>query len=101
MLPAIIAGNCLESENFSVVTHSTTRSPIGISNDENYPIHEGFKLKSFYNSARTTFIYNLKRYDAAIIMTNAENFSDGLADLTFALNFYGIDKIFCVEVKNV
>ena len=101
MLPAIIAGNYLEAENFSVLTHSTTRSPIGICDDRNYPIREGFKLKSFYNSTRTTFIYNLKCYDAAIIVTNAENFSDGLEDLISALNFHGVGKIFCVEVKNV
>ena len=100
MLPAIIAGRKLE-ENFSVVTHSTTRSPIGICNDENYPIREGFKLRSFYDPTRTTYIYNLKRYDAAIIVTNAENFSAGLEDLISALNIHGVGKIFCVEVKNV
>ena len=101
MLPAIIAGRRLERENFLVFTHSTTRSPIGVSNDENYPIREGFKLKSFYDSARTTFIYNLKHYDAAIIMTNAENFTVGAEYLISALNFYGIDKIFIVRCGNV
>ena len=100
MFPAIISGQKLE-KNFSAVTHSTTRSPIGICDDKNYPINNGFKLKSFYDSTRTTFIYNLKRYDAAIIVTNAENFSLGLENLISALNFYGINNIFCVEVKNV
>ncbi|MBR0261873.1 MAG: phosphoribosyltransferase domain-containing protein [Selenomonadaceae bacterium] len=100
MLPAIIVGRKLE-ENFSVVTHSTTRSPIGICKDKNYPIREGFKLRSFYDSTRTTFIYNLKFYDAAIIVTNAENFSEGLEDLISALNVHGVGKIFCAEVKNV
>lgn len=97
MLPAIIAGNCLEKENFSVMTHSTTRSPIGICKDKNYPIREGFKLKSFYDAARTTYIYNLKFYDAAIIMTNAENFSAGLENLVGALNFHGVGKIFILK----
>ena len=101
MLPAIIAGYRLELENFSVFTHSTTRSPIGISKNKNYPIQEGFKLRSFYDETRTTYIYNLKRYETAIIITNAENFSVGLADLITALNFHGVDKIFVVEVKNV
>ena len=100
MLPAIVAGLKLE-ENFSVFTHSTTRSPIGICKNKNYPIREGFKLKSFYDSTRTTYIYNLKRYDAAIIVTNAENFSAGLENLISALNFHGVGKIFVVEVKNV
>ena len=101
MLPAIIVANLLERENFSVVTHSTTRSPIGISRDENYPIREGFKLRSFYDSTRTTFIYNLKFYDAAIILTDAQNFSAGLSDLTAALKIHGVEKIFIAEVKNV
>lgn len=96
MLPAIVAGRCLE-KNFSVVTHSTTRSPIGVSRDENYPIRDGFKLRSFYDSARTTFIYNLRRYDAAVIVTDAENFADGLTDLVSALKIHGVDKIFCVR----
>lgn len=96
MLPAIIAGHALE-KNFSVLMHSTTRSPIGISRDENYPIQEGFKLRSFYDAARTTYIYNLRHYDAAIVMTNAENFSAGLEDLIAALNVHGVDKIFLVR----
>ena len=96
MLPAIIAGRCLEAENFSVLTHSTTRSPIGICRDKDYPIREGFKLRSFYDATRTTFIYNLKFYDAAIIMTDSKNFSTGLEDLIAALNFYGVEKIFLI-----
>ncbi len=97
MLPAILAGRELERENFSVKTHSTTRSPIGICREKNYPIREGFKLRSFYDSTRTTFIYNLKFYDAAIIMTNAQNFSAGLEDLINALNVHGVGKIFLVR----
>ena len=94
MLPAIIAGFKLEQANFSVFTHSTTRSPIGISLEENYPIREGFKLKSFYDSARTTFIYNLEACDAAIIMTDAKNFAAGLENLVSVLK---TDKIFVVR----
>lgn len=101
MLPAIIAANRLESENFSTVTHSTTRSPIGICRNENYPIRDGFKLRSFYDETRTTYIYNLKFYDAAVIVTDSENFSAGLKDLIVALNFHGVDKIFCVVIENV
>ena len=95
MLPAIIAGNHLEQANFSVFTHSTTRSPIGISTDENYPIRTGFKLKSFYDSARTTYIYNLKTYDAVIIMTDSRNFSAGLDDLLAILDAKNIFLVRC------
>ena len=81
--------------------HSTTRSPIGICNDKNYPIREGFKLRSFYDGTRTTFIYNLKFYEAAVIVSNAENFSDGLEDLIAALNVHGVGRIFFTEFKDV
>ena len=100
MLPAIIVGKKLE-ENFSVMTHSTTRSPIGVSRADDYPIREGFKLRSFYDLTRTTFIYNLKHYDAAIIVTDAENFSAGAEDLVAALDVHGVGKIFIAEVRNV
>lgn len=97
MLPAIIVGNRLEQENFSVVTHSTTRSPIGISQADNYPINSGFKLRSCYDSTRTTYIYNLKRYDTAVIMTNSENFTCGIDDLISALDVHGVNQIFVVR----
>ena len=96
MLPAIVAGQKLE-ENFSVVTHSTTRSPIGICDAENYPIRAGFKLRSFYDATRTTFVYNLRHYDAAVVMTNAQNFSAGVDDLISALNVHGVEKIFLLR----
>lgn len=97
MLPAIVAGSRLEAENFSVVTHSTTRSPIGICDAENYPIRAGFKLRSFYDATRPTFIYNLRHYDAAVVMTNAQNFSAGVEDLIAALNVHGVEKIFLLR----
>ena len=97
MLPAIIVGRRLE-ENFSVVTHSTTRSPIGICDEKNYPIRSGFKLRSFYDAARTTYIYNLKNYSAAVIVSDAKNFSAGLEDLVAALKVHGVGKIFLCHV---
>ncbi len=83
-------------QDFSVLTHSTTRSPIGICKEKNYPIREGFKLRSFYDATRTTFIYNLKFYDAAIIMSDSKNFSAGLEDLIAALRVHGVGKIFFI-----
>lgn len=97
MLPAITAGNILE-KNFEVFTHSTTRSPIGISAEKNYPIRAGFKLKSFYDETRTTFIYNLKKYDAAIILTDGEkNFENAAKNLIAALQANDCGKIIFVR----
>ena len=100
MLPAIIVGSHFEN-NFSVKTHSTTRSPIGICQNTDYPINSGFKLRSFYDLSRKTFIYNLKSYDSAIVITDSENFISGLQDLTSALKISGVKNIFCVRCKNV
>ena len=99
MLPALIAGRHLEQKNFSVVTHATTRSPIGISNAENYPIREGFTLRSFYDTERTTYIYNLKNYDAVVILSDAENFRDeAVGDLISAIEIHGCKKIIFIGV---
>ena len=96
MLPAIVAGQKLE-ENVRLFTHSTTRSPIGICDAENYPIRAGFKLRSFYDENRPTFVYNLRHYDAAVVMTNSQNFSAGVDDLIAALNVHDVEKIFLLR----
>lgn len=100
MLPALIVGRALE-KNFRVKTHSTTRSPIAVSTAENYPIRSAVTLRSFYDADRTTYIYNLQRCDAAVIVTDAQNFSAGADDLIAALTAHGVYNIFLVEARNV
>lgn len=75
MYPAIVLGKFIEDSNIvnSVKCHATTRSPIGICTDEIYPIKNGFKISSFYESERQTFIYNLKKYDKVIVFTDSNN----------------------------
>lgn len=74
MYPAMILGQELEVRGFSEVrTHSTTRSPIGICTDEDYPIREGYAIRSFYEDERETFIYNPAQYDVVIIVTDGCN----------------------------
>lgn len=95
MYPALILGEVLEQKGiYAVSCHSTTRSPIGISADEGYPIRSGFKLRSFYDKERTTFIYDLSRYDAAVIVSDALNGEKGLSDIASALVKRGTDRIF-------
>ncbi len=102
MLPAIITGKILESNGAKVFTHSTTRSPIGIGNQKNYPIVEGYQLKSFYDAERVTFIYNLDYYDAILIISDTENFQiDAVKNLVAALNIHGGEKIIFVGGNNV
>ena len=75
MLPALFVGREIEKNaNPTIVrSHATTRSPIGVLNENDYPIKTGYQIKSFYDKDRTTFIYNEDRYDFIFIITDAPN----------------------------
>ncbi len=72
MFPAIFAAEKIERLGNTVRTHSTTRSPISAYTDENYPLQSRFELVSLYDSNRTTYIYNLERYDKILVVTDSE-----------------------------
>lgn len=70
----------------SVHFHATTRSPILPSANENYPILSRYELRSVYDEDRTTFIYNLTKYDKVIIIHDStSSTSKGLSSLIAAL----------------
>ncbi len=73
MYPAIKLAEALEKMGHTARSHSTTRSPIVPSSSENYPLFEWYKLHSFYNSRRTTYLYNLYPCDITILVTDSEN----------------------------
>ena len=99
MYPAIMTGLMMEQAGAShVFTHSTTRSPIGLCPDEEYPVKSGYKLKSFYDSNRDTFVYNLRRYDMVIIVTDSRSISyEATASVTCALRESGNKNILIVR----
>jgi hypothetical protein len=97
MYPAIYIGSMLESNGYNVKCHSTTRSPIEVSNDESYPLTHGTKLPSVYDLDRDTFIYNLDKYDSVIIVT--EEFASSVEYLVKAVQDYGNDNITVVKVR--
>lgn len=72
MYPPLLLGQALEkgSGSFSVACHATTRSPIGISRETGYPITSGWKLRSFFDPDRDTYLYNLAPYDAAVAVSD-------------------------------
>lgn len=72
MFPGLYVGKCLEDKGHLVRFHATTRSPIHVSQDENYPLHERYELSSFYEEERKTFVYDIASYDAVIVMTDAQ-----------------------------
>lgn len=74
MLPALLLGRLIEQRTGAeVYSHSTTRSPIGICRDESYPIREGYRIESFYEEGRETFIYCPAEYDLVIAVTDSKN----------------------------
>lgn len=99
MLPALLIGKAIEDgkEAKSVKCHATTRSPIGVSNLPEYPIETGFSIHSLYDLQRETFIYNLRSYDVALIITDANGAYDrGLFELSMILKEFGCQEILCL-----
>lgn len=74
MLPAILLGEQLAQlqEKGIVRCHATTRSPIGISQEEGYPIFTGSQVHSFYSDTRKTYLYNLDFYDTVIVVSDTQ-----------------------------
>lgn len=72
MYPALRLGEGLERLGAEVCCHATTRSPIGLCDAPGYPIRSGWKLPSFYEEGRTTYIYNLKEYDTVIVLSDTK-----------------------------
>lgn len=77
MLPAILLGKRLESMLSDVVVRckATTRSPIGISQQTEYPIKNGNKLDSFYESGRNTYLYAHEETDALVVVSDTKTVS--------------------------
>ncbi len=74
MLPALYLGKMVgEKTGAEVYSHSTTRSPIGICHDEDYPVREGYHIASFYEAGRDTYIYCPADYDMVIAVTDSRD----------------------------
>lgn len=99
MYPALyIAKKIEDTTNATVRCHSTTRSPIVVSTEEEYPVHQRWELTSLYERGRKTFIYDLTKYDQVLIVTDAENpTKEGVAALGGALQSVGNEKIMMVR----
>lgn len=86
MYPGLFVGAKLEALGKAVKFHASTRSPIAVSQETSYPLHERYELRSFYDSERVTYLYELSKYDAVLIITDAKvEQSDGIDSLVNAL----------------
>ena len=98
MLPGLVFGQRLEAMGCAdrVRFHATTRSPIGVGRDEGYPIRAGWRLRSFYDAGRATYIYNLEACDLAIVVTDSCDdaaIEAAMEDLTAALREAGCGAV--------
>lgn len=101
MYPAIYTGGRIAGKGCKVFTHSTTRSPITVSKEEDYPLHSRYELCSLYDEERRTFIYNLRRYDKVVIITDSPDPSEkALNVLVNAAAKQGNDRIYIFKCEN-
>lgn len=62
----------LENLGFTVICHSTTRSPIDVIDRDPNGIHNKIRMPSVYDRKRTTYLYNLDEHtDIALLVTDA------------------------------
>lgn len=99
MYPALVVGQQLEKlVDGQVYCHATTRSPIGVQDAADYPIRNGYRIRSFYEMERVTFLYNLDGYDAVVIVTDASpEATDAVQVLQAALGRHGACPIYDVR----
>lgn len=95
---ALRLGKILKQTANNVSVQCTTQSPILPSGDKNYIINRRTHLESLYNPERTTYLYQLRHYDTAIILTDSENPSENaIKQLTDGID---AEKIFFVKWRN-
>lgn len=84
----ITVAYALENIGINVRTHSTTRSCIDVIDGVdgmNGGIEQRYKLHSAYDNKRNTYIYNLKKYDKVLIITDSNTTEEFKQDIVCAL----------------
>lgn len=71
MYPALYVAKQIEACGAQVFFHATTRSPIEVYEEADYPFHVRYELPSLYDKSRRTFLYDIGAYDLALIVTDA------------------------------
>lgn len=100
MFPGLLVGQKAEAlwPDKKIRFHATTRSPIEVFPEEDYPLHSRAELESLYEESRKTFIYNLEQYDQVLIITDAEQiWEKGMQSLTEALRKCGNEQITLIQ----
>lgn len=88
--PLLLANYLEKNTNNIVLYHATTRSPIEVSNQDGYILKKKFKFSSCYDQNRTTYIYNLDKYDYVLIVTDGnanDSFVGYMSNIFSKLNY--------------
>ncbi len=97
MYPALYVARQIEKSGAQVFFHATTRSPIEVYEEADYPFHVRYELPSLYDKNRRTFLYDIDRYDLVLIVTDAcGSDTEGLDALAQAVA-YNNHKIYVVR----
>ena len=97
MYPALYVANRIAQSGAETFCHSTTRSPIAVSAEPEYPLHTRYELKSLYDKERTTYLYDIGSYEAVLIITDSQNGEkEGLYSLVNAVRTKN-NKIYLVR----
>lgn len=80
----------IESHQKEVVCHSTARSPIGVNNTlAKYPITKGYKLPSFYDVERLSYLYHMEHYDLIFILTDSKSIpKETIKAMSYLMSIY-------------
>jgi len=98
MYPALYVARQIEEKGLNVRCHSTTRSPIVVCKEKDYPLHARYELKSFYDEERITYIYDLSHADCVLILTDAQDKGKaGAQSLLKALSVQQNTNIFIIR----
>lgn len=98
MYPALLLGKKIEAKyNVEVYCHASTRSPIGVSAQEDYPINNGYKINSFYDAGRVNYIYNIKKYDRVFVVTDSKKDTNAMNSLCAVLKEHGCGEIILIR----
>lgn len=99
MFPALFFGRKIEETGRAVKCHASTRSPIMVSTEPNYPLYKRYELESMYEEGRKIFLYNLESYDQVFIITDAKiPTRAGVSTLIHALVSCGNKRITLVKL---
>lgn len=88
----------LETKQFNVMCHSTTRSPIDVISEDAADLNFKLCLPSVYDSSRLTYLYNVREHtDIAILITDGLDLTGALSVLSTSLH---CDKLIVIHLRS-